>query len=184
MRYIQNTIQELLMCNKPIILVDVDGVMQDNQHRLPHICEIIAGVECKKRKADWETYTSLAHLDAPGGFCDVVRTLVACGSVQPVYLTARADSDKDRRRALLEERLAQLTGDEYPIIIKRHPLSPGERYAPATAFKQQATMLLLDAGIRILFAVDDSHRNCVMFAKLGIPTLRFYNHLIPERMMY
>jgi len=182
MLYIEETIVRLKMSNKPVALIDIDGVMQDNRHRLHHICEVVDGVERKKRKCDWEAYTAQAHLDAPGAFCDVVRSLSVV--VTPVYLTARADSTNDNRREVLAARLAELTGDGHPIVIKRAPLNPGEGFSSAVDYKRAATYALMRNGLRILFAVDDSHVNCLMFKELGIPTLRLYNHLTPHNLFY
>jgi len=179
MQHIQETIQRLRMSPRPIILIDIDGVMQDNIHRLPHICEVVDGKERKKKKPDWATYVSLAEHDTPGAFCAAVQKLQLIA--KPVYLTARVDT---MVRPWLVERIRELTREPYPITIMREPQDNGGKYESASTYKRRATQALLDARIPILFAVDDSHKNCLMFQELGIVTLRLYNHLDSTRLTY
>ena len=187
MRFFENTLIEIKSCNQPIVLIDIDGVMQNNQHRLHHIVQDVDGKSQYRKNPDWDSFTQAAHLDSEGAFCRVIRKLQR--RVLPVYLTARIDSLVDDRRDQLLKRLSEvsddgLLGNDYPILIMRPVRSPHTEWESASLFKQRITKMLLSEGLDILFAVDDSHENCKMFATLGIPTLRLYNHLTETQWDY
>ena len=167
--------EHILAVGKPVALIDVDGVMQDNAHRLAHICHEVNGVQKKLKNADWGTFESLADQDAAGVFAPLVAGLAH--AFTPVYLTARVDRENGNKERLAAE-LRRITGLHYAPLLMRSLESLASRES-AVDFKRGVLRTLTADGIAIAMAVDDSHDNCRMFMDFGIPSLRLYNHLAP-----
>ena len=166
----------------PAILIDIDGVILDNTHRLHHIvCVGEDGRQAPRLDADWTAFHGEAHKDTPGAYVDFVKTLVVSGAYVPVFLTARVEIWTDTRATLMAK-INEVLGLNFPdvSVIMRERKS----MFPAPAFKDHIVQRMLERGIKIGFALDDSHQNCLEFRARGIPTFRAYNHLSEDAWNY
>ena len=166
----------------PAMIIDIDGVVLNNAHRLHHIvCTDAEGNQQPRVDADWVEFHKAAHLDTPGDYAPLVKELIIQGVYAPVFLTARVEI-WDTTRSRLADQLHQALGFPVPLfsIIMR------ERQSSFTAhtFKNHITSLMLSRGVKVGMAIDDSHVNCLEFKALGIPTLRAYNHLREDALLY
>lgn len=184
---IYDTIEQLrraahLSPRKSLAIIDIDGVMEDNRHRLGLICEERDGIQVKRKNADWAAYEALAHLDTPGMGVPVAIALAASHVL--VYLTARIGHD-DAASIRLADRMARYTGKNAPVIM-RPPLAVTGRsqHPSATDFKEEVLDRLLLSGLQVAIAVDDSLKNCEMFSRRGIVSLRLHNHIDASMLGY
>lgn len=168
--------------HKPLAIIDVDGVVQDNEHRLHHICEVVDGVERKKKNADWQAYMDAAEGDTPGVLVPLIASMFQ--KYRVIYLTARVGNPEGAR--LMVNRLKELDLLNGCAVVMRAPNHKGDNgsYVSATDYKKEFVEYLQSLGMNIAVAVDDSLKNCEMFRAAGIPTLRLYNHLPTHRYSY
>ena len=183
MKHLTSTIAAIKAIGRPVALIDVDGVMQDNAHRLHLICEVVDGVQRKLKKPDWDAFHALADEDTAGAFAAAALDLSRIYT--PVYLTARVALN-DEVRAKLAARMMFYTGvREQALVIMREPREDWQKsYKAAALYKEDVVRVLKAEGIRVALAVDDSHKNCEMFARHAIPSLRLYNHIDSTMMSY
>lgn len=165
---------------RSVMLVDIDGVVLNNNHRLPHIVDTGPdGRQVTRADADWQTFHSLGHLDTPGVFAPVVEDLIRV--YIPIFLTARVEIWEHTRKALADQLSGALGRTINPnLIVFRERQASGR----VKEFKRNFAKELIESGIRIGVAIDDSHENCEQFRSLGIPTLRAYNHLRDDALLY
>lgn len=165
-----------------VAVIDIDGVMEDNRHRLHHICEVRDGVSVRCKNADWDAYTSLAHLDTPGAGVDIARALRRSHTI--LYLTARVGDDETAVNALAA-RMEGYTGFYAPVLM-RPPLelTGKSQHVSAHVFKAEVLDLLAFEGLRVTLGVDDSLKNCEVFKERGIAALRMHNHIDHTMLRY
>ena len=184
---IKNTLkmlqEDMQVGNRVVAIFDIDGVVLDINHRLPHITHVVDGKQVYRPDADWDTFHSLQHQDTTGKFAALVRRLSSSGLFVPVFLSARVELNA-RIRGDLCARLNW--GNGCPVLMEEWSLilrPEGSNETPKL-FKGRVVDMMLERKIDIALAVDDSHENCLEFMKRGIPTLRAYNHLTPDSWEY
>lgn len=167
---------------RPIALIDIDGIVQNVNHRLHHIVHDVDGVSKYKNPPDWKSFVEQAHLDVPGAFVEVVRALSQTYDI--IYLTARVSNDAKMYWDLYD-RLETVVGAGH-LLITRHKNDEQAdgKYMPAAQFKSHIVDRIKLAGFTPSLAIDDSHENCKAFVEAGIPTLRGYNHISASQYNY
>ena len=173
---LEQTFSQLILSGKPVALIDLDGVIIDNNHRLPHISHAVDGKQAPRQDADWAAFHAAAHLDTPGIFVPVVRRMIMYGMYTPIFLSARIEVEYGTHASILKQ-VREALGAHIPhwsLLLR-----PQGSTEPAPEFKGRIIDMLLERKVQIDLAVDDSHANCLQFKARGIPTLRMYNHL-PE----
>jgi len=174
---------DFLELNKdtPVALIDIDGVVLNNNHRLHHIVETGAdGKQRPRSDPDWKAFHAAAHLDTPGVFAPIVRDLII-GQYYPIFLTARVEIWDTTRSNLVQMLSAAI---QYPIDPRFIILRDRDSSWPADKFKAHIVSQMIMRGIKIGVALDDSHANCQAYRLMGIPVLRAYNHLREDALEY
>ena len=164
-----------------VAFIDIDGVLLDNAHRLHYICTPTDGDMPIRHDADWDTFHSQAHLDTPGAFTDMIRVLMTIPSrvIHPIFITARVAIKPETRLEVLEHlsRALKVQVISQELILRAPNPVPKAASEKPPLFKKRVAEMFLRANIKVAFAIDDSHANCMEFKGLGIPTLRAYNHI-------
>lgn len=134
------------------VVVDIDGVVADAQHRQ----HFLAG--SRKR---WGPFFDAAGGD---GLIEEVGALleVVAGDVIVVLLTARPDTIRELTVDWLSRHDVR-----WDVLIMR---ASGD-YLPSPEVKRSELGALRQAGFRPLLAVDDDPRNVTMFRSEGVPCL-------------
>ena len=173
----------------PLAIIDIDGVILDNAHRLHHIVHTVDGKQAfKGAQADWAAFHGAAHLDTPGAFVPVLQQIIAAKAFHPVFLTARVERTSDVRKALHDhlERVLGYCPQVHDVIMRavdpnwnKDASDAAQGRAETHAeFKARVLKSMMDQpNVRIGLLVDDSHANCLAVKALGVPTLRLYNHI-------
>ena len=138
------------MADRPLAIVDLDGVVADVRHRLHHL---------DARPKDWDRFFDAAREDPPHpeGVA-LVRTLEEDHDV--VFLTGRPE----RCRRDTEHWLADLGFDGHDLVMR----PPGQR-APAATVKVRL-LRQLAKGRHVAVVVDDDDRVVDAMKKAGYPT--------------
>lgn len=178
------TLTPLLYADKPVAIVDVDGVALDNNHRLHHITHVVDGVLVARPDADWPLFHSLEHFDPPGAACGLIRQLAHEHSI--VFVTARADFDD--RGVQLEGQLSEISqfaGIPFGLIMQQPITDPEVKHSinHHAEYKRGAIKYLREQGLVPTVGIDDSQTICQMFTEEGLLSLRVYNH-IPETALW
>jgi phosphoglycolate phosphatase-like HAD superfamily hydrolase len=133
----------------PVAVFDIDGVLADVAHRLPHL---------QRRPKDWAAFFAAAPADAPllDGVALARRLEASC---EIVYLTGRPESCR-------RDTLAWLT---------RHGLPEGRLLMRQASDRRTASLVKLEllrrlaAGRRVEVVVDDDPAVCQAAARAGYP---------------
>lgn len=166
----------------PAILIDLDGVIIDNSHRLHHIVKTVDGKQTERHDADWAAFHAAAPQDTAGVFAPIITRLIRFGVYAPIFLSARIEIESGTRERILNTVRSALnthTLPDWSLILREQ----GSK-EPPPQFKGRIIDAMQAAGIEIAFALDDSHANCLQFKGRGIPTLRAYNHLADDAYHY
>ena len=135
------------------VVVDVDGVLADNRHRLPFL---------DRRPKDWESFFRTAGADAP--LAAGLRLLEVLDSdLTIVLLTGRP------------ARLRDLTVD----WLQRHGvcwdllgMRPDADRSAAASLKRRAVDALAGLGWEIVLAIDDEPAVAEAYHRAGVPCFR------------
>lgn len=138
--------------DRPLAVVDVDGVVADVRHRLHHL---------DGPRTDWAAFFAAAAADPalPEGLA-VVETLRLAHEV--VFLTGRPEN----LRAVTERWLGEHGLPTERVLMRRD----GDR-RPARQFKAEALRRLHD-GNEVAIVVDDDPDVCDTVERAGWPVLR------------
>ncbi|QDH83552.1 polynucleotide kinase [Achromobacter phage Motura] len=181
MRNLSKTIDWCINQTLPVALIDIDGVVCDNRHRLHYLVEVVDGVQREKEVTDWATYESEWRKDTRGAGCPVVKSLAHVYSI--VFLTAREEmSDEDQKELL--HTLAEWCGLNRAALIMRERNVAGIQRPPASVFKAEVAEYMQNEGVEIGLFIDDSQDNVIAMAGLSIPSMRLYNHLNETNLHY
>jgi hypothetical protein len=137
---------------RPLAVIDVDGVLADVRHRLHHV---------ERRPKDWPAFFAAAAADPPlpEGLA-VVERLAADHDV--IYLTGRPESTRRQTEAWLRAHGLP----DGPV----HMRPAGDR-KPARVTKP-ALLATLAQGRRVAVVVDDDPAVCSALEAAGWPVLR------------
>jgi phosphoglycolate phosphatase-like HAD superfamily hydrolase len=146
---------------RPLAVVDLDGVVADVRHRLRHI---------RGRRKDWDAFFAAAPDDPPHpeGLA-IVRALEQGHEV--VFLSGRPE----RCRRDTEEWLARHGLGGHRVVLR-----PEGRRQPAAGLKVQL-LRRLAAGRRVAVVVDDDEAVLAAVAAAGHPTYHADWERRPER---
>lgn len=134
------------------VLIDIDGVLADNWHRIPHIHD-------NKDDPDWDTFYSEASNDPPiKGWVALTRILFE-SSHTVILLTNRPEWT--RRATMTWLRNHRIP---YDMLLMRD----GAHYNDS---KRQHVQELERDGWTFAFAVDDDPHHAEMYTELNIPFL-------------
>jgi hypothetical protein len=140
------------MTQRPLAVIDLDGVVADVRHRLAHV---------QSRPKDWDGFFAGIPDDPPlAEGLAVVRRLATDHEL--VYLTGRPERTRT-------ETLAWLERHDLPqgrLLMRR----AGDR-RPARQVKPQL-LRRLAAGRRVAVVVDDDPEVCAALERDGWPVLR------------
>lgn len=166
----------------PVAIVDIDGVMVDINHRLGHIVQVVDGVSTPSPTADWNTFHSLKHLDTAGMFVPVVKNFLRNDHTGVIFVTARQKLSEDIVQQLVAklEEVLHLGKHEFAGLIMREK----DCNLGVVEYKRSVVRQLRADGLNLLMGVDDSHEICQMFIEEQLPSLRFMNHITPDRFLY
>lgn len=179
----------------PLAIIDIDGVILDNAHRLPHIVHTVDGKQTfKGADANWAAFHGAAHLDTPGAFVPVLKQIIQAKAFHPVFLTARVERTSEVRNALHDhlERVLGYNPQVHDVIMRRvdpewdkdaSDDAQGRKETHAE-FKVRVVKFMQAEGCTIGLMVDDSHQNCWAAKELNIPVLRLYNHIDETSLHY
>jgi len=134
------------------VLVDIDGVLSDAEHRL----HLVTG-----GGRGWDEFFARVGDDPLHADIDrLVRLLT--GETAVVLVTGRPER-------IADQTIAWLTRFEvrWDLLVSRHDADN----RPAPLMKTHAVNDLKQAGIEPLFALDDDSRNIAAYRDLGIPAL-------------
>lgn len=166
-----------ILKDENVAIVDVDGVVLNIDHRLPHILGTKpTAEEVRSPKGDWPTFHSLAHLDTAAAAAKLIKTLHEKGHFTIVFLTARSFHTEPTALEMCLRRELGLKLGDYLCVMKNTTIAEEH----SVDYKRRTVRRLLAAGINVEFAIDDQHALAVMFAEEGIPSLRLYNHVDPN----
>jgi phosphoglycolate phosphatase-like HAD superfamily hydrolase len=138
---------------RPVAVVDLDGVLADVRHRLRHL---------EGRRKDWDAFFAGIPVDEvrPEGRAVVERL---AGDHEVVYLTGRPERTRPETQEWLE-RHGLPRGE---LIMRRE----GDR-RPARATKPALLRRYAAAGRRVAVVVDDDPAVCDALEEQGWPVLR------------
>lgn len=154
------------------VIIDIDGVLANNRHRLHHIAEVVDGKSVDKEHKDWDAYNSLEHADAPTDFLKQVIAWAKNKVYRIVLITGRHETTFDSTTEWLS--VNGLTPDLYELYMR-----PADDFRKSSLFKRTITTALQQLGYVFAFAVDDERQNALMFSDLGITSLRMMNLVDP-----
>lgn len=141
----------------PCVLVDVDGVIADGNHRQHYLSD---------GRRDWNGFFSAADADSP---IPGSRALLESFSrdLVVVLLTARPD----RLRQLTLDWLAG-NGYRWDLLVMR---GRGDARLSSPDFKRAGVKAIRDHGFEPQLAFDDDQRNVDVFRAEGIETLYIHS---------
>jgi len=180
MRFLEDTTAWCKWANQ-VAFVDVDGVVANNLHRLHHLVETVDGKQRYRKDADWRSYVKEEPGDTPGLGCNMVYNLSQTYSI--VFLTARDDLPNPQRAALLQKLSDWCNLSDSALVMRPRDPVTGKALAAST-FKVEVLKHMKRQGVPIGLFIDDSQQNCLAVATLGVPTLRFYNHIDETSLEY
>ena len=141
------------------IIVDLDGTIADNEHRVKYIDG--------SQKKDWDKFNALSAEDTVIEWClDLVRGFHGLG-YRIVFLTARSESKGTREitETWLRERVGPHVPD-YDLVMR-----DGKDYRTDFITKQDLYMQHIAPKYDVAFAIDDKLAVCTMWRGLGIPAI-------------
>ena len=137
------------MTERPLAIVDIDGVLADVRHRLRHL---------EGRRKNWDAFFAEARHDPPHAEgIELARTLASDHEV--VFLTGRPE----RTRTDTERWLAQHGLDGHRLEMR-----PEDDRRPAAILKAER-LAELAAGRRVALVVDDDDRVVAALRAAGHP---------------
>ncbi|WYW02788.1 polynucleotide kinase [Pseudomonas phage vB_PpuM-Peetri] len=186
---------------KPILIVDIDGVVLNNEHRLHHIVHTVDGVQVNRTDADWVSFHANGHLDTPGAAAAFIEA--ASNAFTPVFVTARVAFGEQRKHVhdMLAKTLPKVkdfnwrrgcpSKDEIFPLFMRAPnenweankVNGGDAIVHHSEYKRVAIHWLRAQGINPMAGLDDSLTICKMFAEEGLLSLRVHNHVADAALM-
>lgn len=146
------------------VLMDLDGVLACNLHRIPHIHD-------NPLQPDWETFYNLIPHDPPLVWCSITRMMYEAG----YYIIILTNRPSRYRRETMDW-LIQHGVPHHQIIMRE----PQHHYNNA---KLNAVHRLREE-FEIVLAVDDDPHNISVFEGEGIPTAyvhsNYYENRVPD----
>lgn len=126
-----------------LYVFDLDGTLADLTHRLPHI---------QKKPKDWDTFSSLCHLDQPIEWIVRLFRMVWLGSGnydRIIILSARVDTTREKTEAWLDQHITLY----YDALLMR---KAGD-FRPDLEVKPELLneYLAKNPGLNVEFIVED-----------------------------
>lgn len=157
----RHSLQENLPYLRRVIILDVDGVLLDTRHRIHHIVNVNSGDMLEA--PDWLAYEREREFDTPLPAASLLDTFLSIADV--VLLTARPNSIAQVDSMVRLLNLKALRPNWYLQLRDNLEQCPVE-------YKRSVVQNMKHYGIDILFAIDDSQQQCLMYRGLGICALR------------
>lgn len=144
------------------IIVDLDGTLVNNQHK-------IASLNSMRDLSamDWDKWNENTLTDPPNDWClDIVSSMGKQG-YHVLFITNRSDSP--RSKAVTEQWLNQwLPSDiQWSLYMRNHL----DTITQAFEVKRQIYWTRIANMYEVSFALDDDYYNCQMWRGIGIPAL-------------
>lgn len=140
------------------IIVDLDGTLCNNSHRVMYV----DGSQPK----DWDKFNTLCAFDPHNDWClDLVNSFNLLGH-KIVFLTARSGSEVTKKMTDTWLMTHVGPGVDYELLMRKD----GD-FRPDYVVKQEIYMNDIAPRYEIVLAVDDKKRVCDMWRDLGIAAL-------------
>lgn len=146
------------------IVVDLDGTLADNSHRIIHIKDPSGVV-----KKDWETYRHKAPEDKPFRWCVEIMQAMFVMGYTIIFLTGRNESERETAVNWLRQHVPFVfTAKDGPKLLMR----PDGDFRQDAIVKSEIYDQHIEGKYDVVMAFDD-RRPCVeMFRGRGVTCLQ------------
>lgn len=150
-------------------ICDIDNCYTDSR-------EWVNTVPSNTDRVEWDEFQKRIHMARPNiNIIKMVDNLIADGNMHVVFITGREDRvsrDHDHRKETIEQLESFSDGilkiGDNAHLYMRHEFD----YRPSDVVKE-SILIAAKQYYDFLFAIDDEEINCKMFARHGIPVIKY-----------
>lgn len=149
------------------LICDIDNCFTDSREWLKHVPE-------DNSRAGWDKFLEMSHLAKPNK--RIIDLVISTIDLLPVFfLTGREDRKNNRK--LTEEQIEVFSGGRIRVSGKNANAAVIMRqefdYRPSAEVKEDMLKGLVANKWTPATAIDDEESNCQMFARYGIPVMKY-----------